>query len=120
VEKTAETPSNIQVIIQIEDHVFVQNGNSRLTSRMVMNKRSQNRTFAHSSIEDRKGRSVRGGAAAVCSQGTKLLLQMSTTMLLARLLTADDFGLQGMAATLMGFVALFREAGLAAATVQRL
>jgi PST family polysaccharide transporter len=41
-------------------------------------------------------------------------------MLLARLLSAEDFGLQAMATVLTGFLALFREAGLGAATVQRL
>ena len=40
-------------------------------------------------------------------------------MLLARLLSPDDFGLTGMAATLTGFLGLFRDAGLSAATVQR-
>jgi PST family polysaccharide transporter len=40
-------------------------------------------------------------------------------MLLARLLSTEDFGLTGMAATLTGFLGLFRDAGLGAATVQR-
>jgi O-antigen/teichoic acid export membrane protein len=67
-----------------------------------------------------KQKSVRGGLVAVCAQGAKFLLQMATTMLLARLLTAEDFGLQGMAAVLISFLGLFREGGLGAATVQRL
>ena len=41
-------------------------------------------------------------------------------MVLARLLSPDDFGLTGMVATLTGFLGLFRDAGLSAATVQRL
>jgi PST family polysaccharide transporter len=41
-------------------------------------------------------------------------------MLLARLLSAEDFGLQGMAVVLTGFLAQFRDAGLSAATIQRL
>ena len=41
-------------------------------------------------------------------------------MLLARLLSAEDFGLQGMVAVLIGFLGLFRGTGLGAATVQRL
>jgi PST family polysaccharide transporter len=41
-------------------------------------------------------------------------------MVLARLLSSEDFGLQGMAAVLTGFLAIFRDAGLGAATVQRL
>jgi PST family polysaccharide transporter len=85
-----------------------------------MGERSKNVIFAHPGIGDLKRRSIQGGIVAVCAQGTKLLLQVATTMLLARLLTAEDFGLQGMVATLTGFVALFKEAGLTAATVQRL
>jgi PST family polysaccharide transporter len=41
-------------------------------------------------------------------------------MLLARLLSAEDFGLQGMAAVLTGFLGFFRDAGLGGATIQRL
>jgi PST family polysaccharide transporter len=40
-------------------------------------------------------------------------------MVLARLLTAEDFGLQGMVVVMTGFLALFRDAGLSAVTVQR-
>jgi PST family polysaccharide transporter len=85
-----------------------------------MRKRSRIHPTTHKSIGDLKRETVRGGVVAVCAQVTKLVLQMATTMVLARLLTTEDFGLQGMIATLMGFVGLFKEAGLAAATVQRL
>ena len=81
---------------------------------------SQYRAFAHPAVDGLKRRSVRGGVVAVCAQGAKLLLQVVTMMLLARLLSAEDFGLQGMVTILTGFLALFREAGLGAATVQRL
>src|SRR5262249_28949166 len=40
-------------------------------------------------------------------------------MVLARLLTPEDFGLQGMVVVMTGFLALFRDAGLSAVTVQR-
>src|SRR5277367_1112289 len=36
-----------------------------------------------------------------------------------RLLSSEDYGLTGMAATLTGFLGLFKDAGLSAATVQR-
>ena len=70
--------------------------------------------------DELKRKSVRGGVVAVCAQGAKLVLQMATMMLLARLLSAEDFGLQGMAAVLTGFLGIFRDAGLGAATIQRL
>ena len=41
-------------------------------------------------------------------------------MILARLLSPKDFGLQGMVAALTGFLTLFADAGLASATIQRL
>ena len=68
--------------------------------------------------EEVKGKSVRGGVVAVGAQGLKLVLQTGTVMLLARLLSPEDLGLAGMAGTLMGFLMLFKDAGLASATIQ--
>ena len=60
-----------------------------------------------------------GGIAAVSAQGVKFFLQMATTVVLARLLSPKDFGLQGMVLVVTGFLAIFRDAGLGMATVQR-
>jgi O-antigen/teichoic acid export membrane protein len=75
---------------------------------------------ARPAADEVKRKAIRGGVVAVCAQGAKFVLQVATTMLLARLLTPEDFGLQGMAAVFVGIVGLFREAGLATATIQRL
>ncbi len=80
---------------------------------------SRRRDFARPASDELKRKSVRGGFVAVAAQGGKVLLQTGTLILLARLLSPDDFGLTGMAATLTGFLSLFRDAGLSAATVQR-
>ena len=80
---------------------------------------SRRRNFARPDIDDVKWKSMRGGVVALGSQGVKLILQTGTVMLLARLLSPEDFGLTGMAATLTGFLGLFRDAGLGVATVQR-
>ena len=80
---------------------------------------SPRRTFARPALDELKRKSVRGGAVAVGAQGAKLVLQTGTVMLMARLLSPEDFGLTGMAATLTGFLALFRDAGLGTATIQR-
>src|SRR5262245_42234921 len=80
----------------------------------------QYRAFARPAVDELKRTSLRGGFVAVCAQGAKLVLQTATTMLLARLLSAEDFGLQGMAVVLTGFLGQFRDAGLSAATIQRL
>jgi PST family polysaccharide transporter len=61
-----------------------------------------------------------GGVAAVSAQGAKFVVQTATTMVLARLLSPEDFGLQGMVLVLTGFLGLFRDAGLGMATIQRL
>lgn len=63
---------------------------------------------------------MKGGIIAVGAQGGKFILQLGTSMLLARLLSAEEFGLQGMVVALMGFLGLFRDAGLGSATIQRL
>jgi PST family polysaccharide transporter len=56
----------------------------------------------------------------VFAQGAKFLLMVGTTMLMARLLSTEDFGLQGMVVALTLFLGIFKEAGLSLATVQRL
>ncbi len=81
---------------------------------------AQRRNFARPANDELKRKSVRGGFVVVAAQGAKVLLQTGTLILLARLLTPEDFGLTGMVATLTGFLTIFRDAGLSAATVQRL
>jgi O-antigen/teichoic acid export membrane protein len=66
-----------------------------------------------------KGKSVRGGAATVFGQGVSMALQIGTTLVLARLLSPTDYGLQSMVLTLTAFFSLFKDAGLSVATVQR-
>lgn len=70
-------------------------------------------------MDDLKGRSVRGGAVTLGAQGVKFVLQIGSTMVLARLLTPTDFGLIGMVIVVTGFAAMFKDAGLSIATVQR-
>lgn len=68
---------------------------------------------------DLRGRAARGGVLAVGSQGVKFFFSMAATVVLARLLAPDDYGLIGMAAVVTGFVSLFKDMGLSQATVQR-
>jgi O-antigen/teichoic acid export membrane protein len=70
-------------------------------------------------VTDFKGKSVRGGAATVIGQGMSMALQTGSTVILARLLSPTDYGLQGMVFTLTGFFSLFKDAGLSVASVQR-
>jgi O-antigen/teichoic acid export membrane protein len=64
-------------------------------------------------------KTTRSGMITVAGQGIRLLLQVGSTVLLARLLTPDDFGLFGMAAVVINFVTLFKDFGLSTATLQR-
>ena len=67
---------------------------------------------------DLRARSARGSATSLLTQGLKFLLGFGSTIVLARLLVPADFGLVAMVVAVTGFVSLFRELGLAAATVQ--
>ena len=73
---------------------------------------ARDHALAQPSLTDLKRRSVRGGFATLSAQGVKFVLQTATTMVLARLLSPQDFGLQGMAIVVTGFLALFQDAGL--------
>jgi len=66
-----------------------------------------------------KQRSVRGGFVVLISQLLKFTLQTGSVVVMARLLSPVDFGLQGMVLALTGVLGLFRDAGLGAATIQR-
>ncbi|UCG53776.1 MAG: lipopolysaccharide biosynthesis protein [Candidatus Latescibacterota bacterium] len=68
---------------------------------------------------DLRGRSVRGGAVTLGSQGGKFLLTLGSTAILARILTPEDFGLIAMVIVIIGFIGIFKDMGLAMATVQR-
>lgn len=64
-------------------------------------------------------RTARGGAVTFASQGFKFAASMGATVVLARLLRPADYGLVGMAVVVTGFVSMFKDLGLSAATVQR-
>ena len=62
---------------------------------------------------------MRGGAATFAGQGAKFVLNLASTMILARLLTPQDFGLIAMVTVIIGFIMMFKDLGLSMATVQR-
>lgn len=65
-----------------------------------------------------KARSVRSGAITLIDQGLATLIQMASVVVLARLLTPEDYGTVAMVTALTGFLELFRELGLSSATVR--
>jgi PST family polysaccharide transporter len=66
-----------------------------------------------------KSRAVKGGAITIVAQGFKFTLNLVANVVLARLLTPDDYGLVGMVTAVMGFVTLFKDLGLSMATIQK-
>ena len=66
-----------------------------------------------------KHRTVSSGFVTGISQASQFALMLGSTMVLARLLSPRDFGLVAMVWTVMGFLRVFKEAGLSTATVQR-
>lgn len=68
---------------------------------------------------DLRTRAVRGGTVTLLGQAGDIVLRIIGLAILARLLLPDDFGLIYGVLAVTGFVTLFREAGLATATIQR-
>ena len=64
-------------------------------------------------------RTARGGLATIVSQGLKFFFSTAATIILARLLTPQDYGLIGMMAVIVNFVSMFKDLGLATATIQK-
>lgn len=63
-------------------------------------------------------RSARGGVVTLAAQICKFGLSLLSAIVLARLLTPQDYGLIGMVAILVGFLGMFQYLGLSTATIQ--
>lgn len=66
-----------------------------------------------------KLRSVRGGAVTLTSQWIMFVTRIGSIMVLARLLTPNDFGLIAMVTAVTGFAQIFKDLGLSMSTIQR-
>lgn len=67
---------------------------------------------------DLSRRAVRGGTVTVTMQGVKFLVQITSTILLARLLLPEDFGLLAMVLVFTTLAGLLKDLGLTTATLQ--
>src|SRR5688572_16740349 len=80
---------------------------------------NENRHFRTDHLtDDLRGLSTRGGAVTLASQGVKFVTSMVATIILARLLTPQDYGLIGMVAIVINFVSMFQFMGLSTATIK--
>jgi PST family polysaccharide transporter len=69
--------------------------------------------------QDLGRRSARATAFTAGAQAASLVLRMAATVVLARLLTPEDYGLFGMVTVLVSFISLFNDFGLSMATIQK-
>ena len=67
---------------------------------------------------DLKNEAIRGGVIAVTTRGLTTIIQVGGTIVLARLLTPDDFGLVAMVVAFTAVFSLFQDVGLTDATIQ--
>ncbi len=70
-------------------------------------------------VGDLKSKSVKGGINTVMSQMASFGLSMASTVLLARMLEPDNFGVVAMVTAFTGFATIFKDLGLSIAVVQR-
>ncbi|NLD35997.1 MAG: MOP flippase family protein [Desulfatiglans sp.] len=68
---------------------------------------------------DLKKQSLRGGAVTLTSQSLSLVIHLGSTMILARILSPQDYGIIAMVAAITGFAGVFSDLGLSTATIQR-
>ena len=62
---------------------------------------------------------VKGSMATGLSQGVAMGFTIISAVVLARLLTPDDFGLLGMVSVIVNFLFIFKDIGLSNATIQK-
>ncbi len=68
---------------------------------------------------DLKKRSLRGGAVTLTTQAMSFVIQLGSTMVLARILTPDDYGMMAMVVAITGLAGILINLGLSTATIQR-
>ena len=70
-------------------------------------------------IEDIKRKVIRGGVAKLVAQAFALTLRLLFLVIVARLLSPEDFGLVAMVTAITGVMGVLRDGGLSAAAIQR-
>jgi O-antigen/teichoic acid export membrane protein len=66
-----------------------------------------------------QSKTVKGVAALGVGKGAGRLISFANTIILARILSPDDYGLMAMAMVVCGFITFFNEIGLGSAIIQR-
>lgn len=84
--------------------------NIRLNPEYIFTKNFSNDGLKH--------KIVNGSLAMLISQGISFGMSMVNTLVLARLLVPEDFGIIGMVTVFINFLLMFKDAGLSTATIQ--
>src|SRR4030095_6073119 len=86
-------------------------------SNLSSSKKEQTTSVSHLGTDhlltDLKRHTVSGGIITGAAQVAKFVLNLGSTVVLARLLTPRDFGLVAMVTAVTGFLTIFRHGGLA-------
>jgi PST family polysaccharide transporter len=69
--------------------------------------------------DDHAARSLRGGALSVAARGLNAVVQIGSVLVLARMLSPEDYGLVGMVTAFTGFAPVLVDLGTRDAIVQR-
>lgn len=64
-------------------------------------------------------KSLKGGSTSLASKFAQVLLQLCSTVVLARLLTPEDYGVIAMVVVITGFAEIFSNFGLSTATIRK-
>ena len=70
-------------------------------------------------MADLKKKSVRGGMVTMVSQAASIGIQLTSTVVLARLLSPEDYGVIAMVMAVTSIAGLFRDLGLSSAAIQK-
>lgn len=90
-----------------------------MPSSKIQGEAEQHAPDQASSNETLARKSAQGGIITLVSQICRVAIQIVGVAVVSRLCSPSDFGLLAMAATVTGFISLFTDLGLSAATIQR-
>jgi O-antigen/teichoic acid export membrane protein len=114
--------ANLPISYRRVPRIPFRNSAVNVLSKQIANQEladQQDRHFRTDHLKkDLGGRSVRGGAVTLLAQLMKFLITTVATVVLARLLTPQDYGLIGMAVIVVNFVGMFPFLGLSTATMR--
>lgn len=86
----------------------------------MKNSRYSDRYFEHHfSSSDLERKTAKGGVVLITAQFLRFFIQVISTVILARIISPEGFGLFGMVLVVVTFVNTLKNAGLSEATIQR-